>query len=322
MAYAAYRATLALHTPLGTPIAGDTLFGHLCWALREARGTAELTRQLEGYGAGSPWLVLSDAFPGGYLPKPTVPAHYEPERSPEQRKAAKGRRWVARASANLPLRRLLAATVDDATAYGRDDQGRSLAPQRRSQSHNTLDRQTGTTGTGAFAPFTQPLIFHAAAQPVDIYLVLDEDRLDAAAAGDLLRAVGLAGYGRDTSLGLGKFSLEHLEPMAPPDTKDSAAVAWWTLAPCAPQGLDFAGDRSYWRVLTRFGRHGNAHALAGQPYKTPVLLAATGAMLTPRSPAAPRLFVGQGLGGQGALSKAEPATVHQGYAPVLPLALE
>lgn len=322
MAYAAYRATLALHTPLGTPIVGDTLFGHLCWALREARGTAELTRQLDGYTAGSPWLVVSDAFPGGYLPKPTVPVHYEPEHSPEQRKAAKGRRWIARTAANLPLPRLLAAAVDDATAYGRNDQGQSRAPQRHSRAHNTLDRQTGTTGTGSFAPYAQGLTFLAAGQPVDLYLALDADRLTAATAGDLLRAVGLVGYGRDASLGLGKFSLEHLEPIAPAATADRSAVAWWTLAPCAPQGQGFASDRSYWRVLTRFGRHGNAHALAGQPYKTPLLLAATGAVLMPGSPAAPCLFVGQGLGGQGTLSKAEAATVHQGYAPVLPLALE
>ncbi|MDP1606429.1 MAG: hypothetical protein Q8L93_07315 [Rhodocyclaceae bacterium] len=100
------------------------------------------------------------------------------------------------------------------------------------------------------------------------------------------------------------------------------ANAYWTLAPSAPQGQGFDGEHSYWRVLTRFGRHGNAHALAANPFKNPLLLAATGAVFVPGTAWTPRLFIGQGLGGQGRLSKAEPATVHQGYAPVLPLGIK
>ena len=95
-----------------------------------------------------------------------------------------------------------------------------------------------------------------------------------------------------------------------------------TLAPCAAQGLGFDGAQSYWRVLTRFGRHGNAHALAGNPFKTPVLMAATGAVLVPAGEFTARPFVGQGLGGAGKLSRAEPATVQQGYAPSVPINLE
>ena len=75
-------------------------------------------------------------------------------------------------------------------------------------------------------------------------------------------------------------------------------------------------------MLTRFGRHGNELALAGKPFKTPVLLAASGAVLTPSGRFTVPPFVGQGLGGAGQLSKAETATVQQGYAPVAPIALE
>lgn len=99
------------------------------------------------------------------------------------------------------------------------------------------------------------------------------------------------------------------------------ANAFWTLAPSAPQGQGFDGEKSYWRVLTRFGRHGNVHALSGKPFKTPVLLAATAAVFTPVGGFEPKLFIGQGIGGNGELSKSEPATVHQGYAPVLPVVL-
>ena len=86
MACALHRATLALATPLGTPLSGDTLFGQCCWALREAEGEVELTRRLEGYTQGQPWLVVSDGFPAGYLPKPTLPQNFEPKTDPAARR--------------------------------------------------------------------------------------------------------------------------------------------------------------------------------------------------------------------------------------------
>jgi len=314
MPHTLHRATLALHTPLGTPLAGDTLFGQLCWALREAAGEAELCRRLEGYTRGSPWLVASDGFPASYLPKPTLPQHFAaPMDDPRQRKAAKKQRWIPAQHTGSPLGALLASAVDDATAYGH-------APRQTVQTHNTLDRLTGSTGEGIFAPYSVAQTFHAAGQRIDVYLVLDGERVSAAETAQLLAALGSAGFGRDAGVGLGKFTLVSFEPAA--FAGPVGANAWWTLAPCAPQGLGFAGPKSYWRVLTRFGRHGNALALAGKPFKTPVLLAAAGAVLTPSDAFTVRPFVGQGLGGSGRLSRAEAATVQQGYAPVASIALE
>ena len=314
MPHALHRATLALHTPLGTPLAGDTLFGQICWALREAAGEAELSHRLDGYTQGHPWLVVSDGFPAGYLPRPTLPQHFAaPTDDPKQRKAAKRQRWLAAARSGEALAAQIAGAVDDATAYGK-------APQHGMQAHNTLNRLTGSTGEGAFAPYSVPQTCHAAGQHIDLYLVLDSERVAAAEAASLLAAVGSSGFGRDASTGLGKFTLENIEPTA--FAMPAGVNAWWTLAPCAPQGLGFDGRKSYWRVLTRFGRHGNALAIAGQPFKTPVLLAASGAVLVPASGFAARAFIGQGLGGAGRLSKAEAATVQQGYSPVAPLALE
>ena len=150
--------------------------------------------------------------------------------------------------------------------------------------------------------------------------MLAEDRVAADEIQHLLAAIGARGFGRDANVGLGKFSVGRLEPAS--FAAPTKANAYWTLAPCTPQGLGFDGKQSYWRVLTRFGRHGNAHALAGNPFKTPVLMAATGAVFAPEGEYGPRNFIGQGLGGEGSLSKAEPATVHQGYAPVLSMGME
>lgn len=319
MAHALHRASLSLHTPLGTPLAGDTLFGQFCWTLREAQGEAELTRQLEGYTEGQPWLVVSDGFPAGYLPKPSLPQHFEPQRDPVARKAAKKKRWIPTNRMSETLATLLESAVDDTTAYLQTDPSFCSAPVSTMQAHNTLNRLTGTTGEGEFAPYTMPLTFYAQGQRIDVYLVLDDDRVSADEIQHLLAAIGACGFGRDASIGLGKFSVEQLEPVS--FAAPANANAFWSLAPCTPQGQGFDSKQSYWRVLTRFGRHGNAHALAGNPFKTPILMAATGAIFASEG-YGPRHFIGQGLGGEGSLSKAEPATVHQGYAPVLSIGME
>ncbi len=310
----ALRATLELHTAFGTPLSGDTLFGQLCWTAREQLGNDQLTLLLEGYTAGRPWLVVSDGFPEGFVPKPTVPAARANEltgtgvASAQQRKAEKAKHWIPLAETAATLSQLLAAAVNDKRAFG--DQ-----PVEAPQPHNTLNRLTGSTGEGEFAPYTQPQIFFAGGQRMDIHCVLDETRLSVETLLSLLQAIGSHGFGRDASIGLGKFSVESLTVYT--FAKHTQADAYLTLSPCAPQGLGFNGVQSYWRVLTRFGRHGNVHGISEKPFKNPVLLAATGAVFVPQALYTPRLFIGQGLGGKGLLSKIEPDTVHQGYAPVV-----
>ena len=65
-----YQVTLQPRSAFGTPLAGDTLFGQLCWAIRERFGEARLTSLLEGYTEANPFLVVSDAFPAGWVPRP------------------------------------------------------------------------------------------------------------------------------------------------------------------------------------------------------------------------------------------------------------
>lgn len=301
------KLTIALRAPLGTPLAGDTLFGQLCVAAREAWSEAELVRLLDGYTAGQPWMVVGDGFPAGYLPRPTLPPLAETDAA--ARKAAKGKRWIPLAATAHPLPALLAAAKNDHDVFGKDN-----TPVAARTQHNTLNRLTGTTGTGEFAPYTMAQTHYAAGQRIDVWCVLDDTRCPPDKFAELVVAIGTCGFGRDASIGLGKFDLIATDSAVPP--APTFADAWWTLGPCAPQGQGFDGEKSLWRVFTRFGRHGAALALSAQPFKNPVLLAAAGAVLVPQGNYTPRLFVGQGLGG---VSHVAPATVQQGYAPVLPL---
>jgi len=311
------KATLAPKTAFATPLMGDTLFGQLCWAIRHGWGEARLAALLDGYTAGRPFLVVSDAFPAGYLPMPTLPSTYwHGETDPSQRKALKRRIWLAEADATAPVGdwQRLAKTAEEIGAKTED----------RLQPRNSLNRLTLATGKGAgFAPYSVRQHWYPAGARLDIHLRLDESRFSQVDMEQMLAVVGLAGFGKDANVGLGKFTLETLQAHTQP--YQSHANAWLTLAPCAPQGLAWDTERCFYTVFTRFGRHGDIGVHRGNPFKAPVLLANTGAVLAPKS-YDNQPFTGQGLGGIGAdgegiLSQAISETVHQGYAPVVGIRL-
>ncbi|MFM2057245.1 MAG: hypothetical protein RLY71_1630, partial [Pseudomonadota bacterium] len=307
-----YKITLRPESAFGTPLAGDTLFGHLCWALRWRLGEAALTALLDGYTRGQPFAVLSDALPAGLLPRPGLPtARLQRIVDPKDRKADKRLVWLPAAHAALPLTEWLS----HATAL---DTAQSAQTEVRTQ--NTIHRLTGTTGTGPFAPRQVERTVHASGSLLEVYAVLDAGRLSPAQFTQAIDDIGLNGYGRDASTGLGKFTrVGELVPHA------WSAVAQGrhalTLAPCAPVPEQLDADDCFYQPLTRFGRHGSLHALGGQPFKRPLLLLRSAAVLALRDMAGGLpAFHGRGLGGVAEpISAAEPATVHQGYAPLLPL---
>ncbi|MGY6214203.1 type III-A CRISPR-associated RAMP protein Csm4 [Methylolobus aquaticus] len=314
------RFTLIPRSAFGSPLLGDTLFGQLCWAVRNRYGESRLIDLLKRYQQ-EPYVVVSDALPRGHWPRPALPAHWFAI-ADDERKATKRRAWLPIECFHEPVEHWLAhSKASDAVPGG------TLNP--RLQPHNTLNRETGTTGEGQFAPYTMEQLWFAQAPgknsdtrpadvELDVYVVLDEAQLSADELSTVIDDIGAIGFGRDASIGLGKFERAAVDVVELPCQHD--ADAWLTLAPCAPQGQGLDALRSFYQPFTRFGRHGDIGVHSGNPFKTPVLLARTGAVLTPATfrwvP-----FIGRGLGGDGSLSKSIPGTVQQGYAPVVGIRL-
>lgn len=308
-----HRLTLQPLSAFGTPLAGDTLFGQLCWTLRRQLGNARLNDLLHGYTAGRPFAVLSDAMPQGYLPLPTLPSWFWAKTQVE-RKVLKKKRWLPLAALKRPLPEWQAQAHSDAEA---SHAGSEISPViERAQPHNSINRQTGTTGTGRFAPYSQPQSWFHPAVRLHLYAALDSTRLSLDELLEALQAMGKTGYGRDASIGLGKFAVGADKEGLP--ASPGAANAWLSLGPLAPQGQGFVPEHSYYQPLTRFGRHGDLAVHSGNPFKRPVLLAKAGSVLTPTRFDAQRPFIGQGLSG---VSDSQPETVQQGYAPAIGILL-
>lgn len=302
-------------SPFGTPLLGDTLFGQLCWTIRHQAGEARLRELLDGYLADRPFAVVADALPTGYLPRPALPLSGFEQPADVDRKRLKKRQWIPHDALRQPLRSWLKFAHSDQEVTGKPDFSlRESWPQP----HNTINRQTGTTGEGGFAPYLMSQIGFAPGVTLDLHVVFDSARLDKSELQAWFSGIGATGFGRDASIGLGKFAV--LEVVETGLTAQTSANAYLTLAPCAPQGCGFLPDASRYQPFTRFGRHGDLAVQSGQPFKTPVLLIAAGAVLKPARYVETR-FIGQGLGGDGRLSRAIAATVHQGYASVVGISL-
>jgi CRISPR-associated protein Csm4 len=298
--------TLRPLSPFAGQVRGDTLLGQACWTARRLHGEQRLASLLEGYTSGKPFAVFSDAFPSGFLPLPAIPLASYAEVDGEERKYIKKRRWLPREAIGKPLAAWLAHAR-------RDDE--ALENREAMQPHNSINRRTGTTGEAGFAPFSQPRSWYGPGSTLDCYVIHDPDRISSGELLELLETIGKTGYGRDASTGMGKFTVETRDDPWP---MQDAPDAWLTLAPCVPQGGNFDASRSCYRPFTRFGRHGDMAVHGQNPFKAPVLLADTGALLTPKAFHDTR-FTGTGLGGNGELSSNIPATVHQGYTPVIPV---
>lgn len=337
-----FEITLRPCSAFGTPLAGDTLFGQFCWQAAYDPGLLEggLEAQLARYGE-APFAVFSSAFPrfrengrATYaVRRPDLPLDWlspPPAGSRYQRlvhrKKVKKKPWLLLDESLTPdFGRLL----DDG---GLQDLILKSAPPhivrlcRRAgvpqplvsspQPHNTINRQTLTTGEAPFAPYTQEAHFYSPAAELALFVLLDEAATDIARLSLGLARIGKTGFGKDASIGLGRFELTGHRELPLPSA--SGANACYTLAPCVPAPRSF--QEAFFTPLVRYGKHGDRLATSQNPFKAPVVMAAPGAVFVPTdSQALSRPYFGRAVTG---VSLIQPRAVVQGYAPVLPFLLE
>ena len=314
-----YRFIVTPQSAMGTPLVGDTLFGQLCWAVRNRFGETRLIELLDGYTVQRPFMVVSDAFPQDFLPLPTLPSRFWKELEHDRKQLKKAQfikiddaqknnvvSWQEYAlSEYLKLQEKI---KNDKSEEEKKKWGKTT----QDQFHNTVDRQTNATGKDKVSPYSTKITWFGTEQKFDLYIVLDESRFSLSELQQILDDVGDFGFGRDASIGLGKYQCSNPQAV---NFSQQNANCYLTLANCAPQGLSLNKEHCYYQITTRFGRHGDIQALSSSPFKKPIILAKPAAIFTPEN-YQPRLFLGNGLSG---ISYAQPNAVHQGYAPVLNL---
>ncbi|HPJ96396.1 MAG TPA: hypothetical protein PK022_03735 [Syntrophales bacterium] len=329
---------------LGTPLKGDTLFGHVCWQARydSMLLNGGLDKWIAAYGE-RPFAVFSSAWPKLWiegkafyaLKRPDLPlsllfpaADKNRKIRMADRKEEEKKKWLlvgedlcidlkaAEYKSESDLTLLAFGALTDETR--RVMRGRDIKQllMTSNQPHNTIDRETQTTGEGMFAPFSMPATYFYPELELAVFVLIDEEATDIEKVRSALEAIGARGFGRDASTGLGRFDLGDGDEINVPSLE--GADACYTLAPAVPQKGLFH-DSSF-TPFTRFGRHGDVLAVSAAPFKNPVIMADEGAVFVPGDMAVfDKPYLGSAVCN---LSKSDPRTVAQGYAPYLPLKLE
>jgi CRISPR-associated protein Csm4 len=262
-----WRLTLRLSAPLGTPLAGPTLFGQICVLRAEAEGAAAVTDWLSD--PARVWR-LSDGFPAGFLPRPLVQPRPVARDAFDRIKAVKKRSLVARA-AFLRLR----DAWEEALLAEEETAAEPALPRRIA--HNHVHRQgQGTLEAGGLFFLDEDWRFaEPATRDVDLYVETVEPL---ARVRGLVAALGQRGFGRDAGTGRGRWAV-----IGAVEDRELAAGAGGRRVSLSRGALTPATMReAFWKLAPHFGRLGPENALAGvSPFKRPVLLTRPGATFRP-----------------------------------------
>lgn len=338
-----YEITLQPVSGFGTPLKGDTLFGHFCWqAVYDSDLLDDGLKELLAVYPEKPFAIFSSAIlklktdgDAAYiLKKPDMPLSHLFAFDQENRKARfekikamKQKKWIKMdRSLHLDLAHTTYLTdrelADWIALQHQESEPPSRMPSNKfimslSQPHNTINRLTQSTGTGAFAPYSQEIFHYYPGTRLSVFALIDESATDIERVVRAFKNIGRWGFGKDASIGMGRFSVESHTPCAIPQL--SNADAFYTLAPSVPDKNAFS--KSYFMPFIRFGKHGDRLARGRNPFKNPVIMADEGAVFitAPGAAQSPEPYLGRAVKN---VSKSMPETVVQGYAPCLPLTLE
>ena len=325
----------------GTPLKGDTIFGHFCWQAAHFPDLLEggLEHQISLYSE-QPFAIFSSAFiklkfqpPTYAVKRPDVPLTFfltetERKRRIVQSMDLKVKTWMkveAGVCPNLTEAEFL--TDEELIEILRKNYSKG-SPQfwsssstkgpvvAFSQPHNTINRLTESTGTGMFAPYARQNHYYYPGTELAVLVLINETATDVERVCEALFRIGKWGFGRDASTGLGRFEVNGHLLLDYPDLSD--ADACYTLAPSVPERTHF--EKIYFSPFVRFGKHGDMLAMAKNPFKNPVIMADEGAVLVPKEKSVfSNPYIGKAVSD---VSKAKPESVVQGYAPYLPIKLK
>lgn len=288
-----YKTTITPLSSFGTTLKGDTIFGHICWAIC-LKNKNRLNELLKGYEK-EPFLVVSDAFVSGYFPKPTAPSTMLGENLADK-KVNRKKVWLNRKDLQ---------NGDFSLAKSDDELKKPMVTFLSIK--NKINRLTFTTDGGDFAPYS---ISEYMTVPQDVYFLLDTDKMSLDELKDAFSLVGKMGYGKKASIGKGRFEVGEFCEIESFFNENSNA--FMTLSPSSLENF----SEIYYEPFTRFGKHG-ASLASDKPFKSPVLLAQSGALIVPNDDEKTKIqkaaYIGKGIKGHSSHEE----SVQQGYAIVV-----
>ncbi len=275
--------TLQPRAPVGTPLRGDTLLGHLVWQYAYAHGQEAMEEFFERVASNPP--ACSDLFPEGKLPIPLMPLKFEKGEAKDRKKHKDVKLLPVETIKKLQDGLSEKALADAIMAAAKTSEEKYY--EGVSTLHASINRLTGTTTEESASLYARPVTHYGktkvneqdgnkSVEPINLHGYLAPGALgNHDEVKELLKRAGDFGYGADASSGLGVFTVESFseEELFVP----ANANAWMSLSrhltdtECNPH-------KAYYGIETHYGRLGGALANTGNVFKHPLLLCAAGGL--------------------------------------------
>ncbi len=285
-----YKTTITPTSNFLTPLKGDTLFGHLCWSIRFVFGKKRLEEFLNDYD-NNPFLIISDGFPTGYLPKPKMMSNLLGENTLEK-KSNRKKVWLAKKE------------LENGEYYkARTDKEINNIDKKDTIIRNSINYKTATTEGDKFSPYG---VNEMSFSKKDIFFLVRFDfKLEE--LNKCLEFVSKSGYGKDSTIGKGRFEFTSFEEV----DKNDISNTYMALSPFVVHNLKC--KEIYYEPFTRFGKSGASRAFKN-PFKKPIIFADYGAVIKFEKKMDIR-YIGKAVTNISTYND----IVHQGYSIVLPI---
>ena len=286
-----YKFSLSPTSNFATPLQGDTIFGQICWLIRYNFGEDRLRELLSDY-EDNPFLIISDGFAKGFLPKPSLPSHILKE-NPDLKKENRKKIW-------LKLEDLQNGNYTNAKIHKEINN----LLKTESTIKNSLNYKTFKTEKEKFSPYSIEEFFFSSQ---DIYLLIDEDRFSIKEFEEVLKLLSEVGYGKDTTIGKGRFEFSEIEEIK----IDFKSNSYMTLSNVVLKDID--AKKVFYSPITKFAKHGYEYANKSA-FKKPLLFAKSGSVIVFEN----RMNL-QYIGSCIKNYSNHKDTIHQGYSIVIPI---
>lgn len=288
--YREYTIIITYATSVGSKLQSDTIFGHLCWALRYLNTEDALKAFLQLYDKPvDPPLLVSNGFPQGYLPKPIIPPATQEEiqaainESKDDRVSASHKvtsikkldvvpRKILEEFQHIPLTpsRLFSTMYKSYKSIMRTEKEEMTV----SIQHNTIDRARGSVRQGGL--YAQEETFFGTSS-ASFELFLKTNFFSSKELTKIFRYISTEGFGRDSSTGKGHFEFQIAEGIDLPEAEKPNA--FMTLSSFIPTANDPV--KGYYNIVHKYGKLGGLYSkgvseVYGNPFKVPLIMFSAG----------------------------------------------
>lgn len=235
-------------SPFGTYPKGDTLFGQIVADFFQSGDNSFI-----GYTDENvlPKLVVSDMFPFGFFPRPSLPFGCFCDGGDKKQLRGRGFIKIEHLQSGDFMKSEKIEFIKEANIV-----------------KNSIDRVSFSTADSDFAPYG--LIEKNILREAWMFILVDDDICDKTI--ETIKKIGRFGFGKNTSIGKGVFEVQAIDFEIP----HIEANYYMAISPIINNDKNI--KRSWYEPLTRFGKFGY-HGADDRAFKKPVLMCESGAVV-------------------------------------------